>query len=356
MNDTKKQNLLKKQRALIEWILERGTCSSSAAHSGLIASGYTVSLVTVKRALSDLVKHGILNIVGSGRATAYAVSIVGRTWMAFDTHSYCTIEPDQRHGSRTYDHTFFSELPQELFTEHELHILDAATAVYHERIKGASPALQKKELERLIIELSWKSSKIEGNTYSLMDTEKLILEQKEAPGHDRAEAHMILNHKEAFQFVRAHRAHYQTVTRTNLEELHKILVQDLHIDTGLRKKLVGITGSIYRPLDNVFQITEAIEALSSAVTQMCSPYAKAFLALLGVSYIQPFEDGNKRSARLMANALLLAHGCAPLSYRSIDEDAYREAILVCYELRVMSPLKNLFIEQYMFAAQNYAAR
>ncbi len=356
MNDTKLQKLLKKQQGLIELILRKGKSSSSEAHSSLIASGHVVSLVTVKRALSDLVKHEVLKTVGSGRATAYDVSAAGRASIAFDAHVYCEVEPDQRYGMRSYDSMFFSELPHELFTTEELQVLDVSTSVYHERVKGASLALQKKELERLIIELSWKSSKIEGNTYSLLDTEKLILEQKEAPGHDRAEARMILNHKDAFQFVRTHHEHYQTVTRINLEELHRILVKELEIDTGLRKKLVGITGSIYRPLDNVFQITEAIEALSSAITQMHSPYAKAFLALLGVSYIQPFEDGNKRSARLMANALLLAHDRAPLSYRSIDENAYREATLAFYELRLMSPLKKLFIEQYIFAAQNYAAK
>ncbi len=86
---------------------------------------------------------------------------------------------------------------------------------------------------------------------------------------------------------------------------------------------------------------------------MKSPYAKALLTLLGISYIQPFEDGNKRTARLMANAILLAHSCAPLSYRSVDENDYREAMLVFYELNSIMPFKKIFIDQYMFAAENY---
>ena len=89
---------------------------------------------------------------------------------------------------------------------------------------------------------------------------------------------------------------------------------------------------------------------------MKSPYAKALIALLGISYIQPFNDGNKRTSRLLANALLLSHNCSSLSYRSVDEDEYRSAILVFYELNSIMPLKQIFISQYIFAADNYAVK
>ena len=93
-----------------------------------------------------------------------------------------------------------------------------------------------------------------------------------------------------------------------------------------------------------------------SVSRMETSYSKALLALLGISYIQPFEDGNKRTARLMANALLLAHGLAPISYRSIDENDYRESMLVFYELNSVVPFKTIFIDQYVFAARNYLAK
>ena len=115
-------------------------------------------------------------------------------------------------------------------------------------------------------------------------------------------------------------------------------------------------GSKYKPLDNIHQITDAVEELSRAVRRIKSPYAKALLALLGVSYVQPFEDGNKRTSRLMANALLMAHACAPLSYRSVDEAEYREAMLVFYELNSIGAFKKIFIGQYDFAARNYAVK
>ena len=104
------------------------------------------------------------------------------------------------------------------------------------------------------------------------------------------------------------------------------------------------------------QIREAVEALAAAVARAETPYAKALLALLGISYIQPFNDGNKRTARIMANAFLLACDCAPLSYRSVEEKDYREATLVFYELNSIVPFKDIFIEQYVFAAKNYAVK
>jgi len=215
---------------------------------------------------------------------------------------------------------------------------------------------KKKELERLVIEFAWKSSKIEGNTYTLLDTEKLILEHKRAAGHDKKEAGMILNHKDAFDFIHKNKKLHKTLTRANLEELHKILVKNLDIKLGLRKSPVGVVGSKYQPSDNDYQISEAVEALSVAVSKMKSPFAKTLIVLLGISYIQPFEDGNKRTARLMANALLMAYGLAPLSYRSVDENEYREAILVFYEINSTVPFKKIFINQYEFAAINYAVK
>lgn len=274
--------------------------------------------------------------------------------MSVDAHRYNTVEPDKRYGSERYNFALFSALPQSIFSDKETRILNEATAEYKRRTHDISATIQKKELERLVIELSWKSSRIEGNTYTLLDTEKLILEGIEAPGHSKDEARMILNHKEAFTFVHENVGHFAKLTKGNLEELHAVLVKDLGVGGGLRRWAVGVLGSRYRPLDNIHQITDAVTDLSLAVARASSPYAKALIALLGVSYIQPFEDGNKRTARLMANALLLAHGLAPLSYRSVDEKAYREAMLVFYELNTLVPFKEIFVAQYDFAARNYA--
>lgn len=345
-----------KQQKILEIVLKSGTISSSAVFSEIVKSGKKTSLVTVKRALSEMTGAGFLAATGSGPSRRYDVSPQGRLLADIDAKQYTAIEPDKRYGRHSYNFDLWTALPIDIFTADELNRLEDATAAYRKRTEGLPVATQKKELERLVIELSWKSSRIEGNTYTLLDTEKLILENKVAVGHSQQEAQMILNHKDAFNYIREYASQFQTITRRNLEELHAILVKDLEIDAGLRAKPAGVTGSIYRPLDNVQQIAEAVSELSAAVTRTPPPYAKALLALAGIKYIQPFADGNKRTARLMANALLLAHHLCPLSYRSVDESEYREATLAFYELNSLMPLKKIFIAQYEFAAQNYAVK
>jgi Fic family protein len=345
-----------KQQKIIQILLRNRVLSSSDLHAVYQKDNDAVSLVTIKRSLSEMAKIGLLEVNGAGPATVYSVSPVGRLFSAVDAKAYCAEEPDKRYGLAKYNFDLLSSMPPEIFLERELAALDSATAEYKNRTADTSEAHQKREWERLVIELSWKSSKIEGNTYTLLDTERLLKDHKEAAGHDKDEARMIVDHKNAFSFIHQNSPLFKNMTRQNLERLHEILTEGLGVKAGLRQKPVGILGSKYRPLDNIHQITEAVDALSGAIAKARSPYDKALLALSVIGYIQPFDDGNKRTARLMANALLLAHGCAPLSYRSIDENEYRDAVLVFYELNSLEPLKKIFIAQYDFAARNYAAK
>ncbi len=343
-----------KQQKILALFLKQGALSSSDIYAVMSKSDEKISLVTIKRELADLTANNFLLMAGAGRATNYTISTGGRVFADVSAHDYCAMEPDRRYGLKHYNFDLLSQWPSDIFTSEELKTLEDATAEYQKRTHDLPAAIQTKELERLTIELSWKSSKIEGNTYTLLDTEKLILENKAAAGHDHKETQMILNHKDAFKFIYENSDEFKTLTKQNLEKLHEILVKDLNVATDLRQRIVGVTGSPYQPLDNQFQILEAVEQLGQTISKATLPYTKALLALLGISYIQPFDDGNKRTGRLMANALLLAHERAPLSYRSVDENAYREAILVFYELNSIIPFKKIFVEQYDFAARHYA--
>jgi Fic family protein len=345
-----------KEQKYIGVFLSKGQLQSSDVYEEMRRIGEDTSLVTVKRTLSELTDKGFLTLLGAGRSTSYNLSIQGRVFAEVDAKQYVATEPDKRYGLRGYNFDLLKKFPADIFTADELKRLENATAEYKKRTTDLSATIKRKELERLVIELSWKSSKIEGNTYTLLDTEKLILENKEAPGHSKKEAQMILNHKDAFNFIHEDPARFKTVTRKYMEQLHAILIKDLSVASGFRSKPVGVTGSVYRPLDNIYQISEAVEDLSAAVSKSLTPYGKALKALIGVSYIQPFEDGNKRTSRLLANALLLSHSLAPLSYRSVDEEDYRSAMLVFYELNSIVPMKDIFIGQYEFAAQNYAVK
>lgn len=353
---TRKMKTTPRQSKIILIVLEKEPISSSAVHAELIKAGEDISLVTVKRILSRMAASGFLTVLGAGPATAYRVSQRGRFLAPIDAKEYCSVEPDKRFGSDGYNPDLFAAIPADIFSEGEQEALDRATKEYEERIKGVPKALREKELERLVIELAWKSSQIEGNTHTLLETEKLLLGNARTPGRSREEVQMILNHKEAFHFIHQNVSFFKQLNRNNLEKLHSLLVKDLGIGFDLRQKPVGITGSKYRPPAIGYQVAEALDELCRAVAGVGTPYGRALLALAGLSYIQPFDDGNKRTSRLMANALLMAHGLAPLSYRNLNVDEYRQAMLVFYEINSIAPIKRIFIEQYEFAAGNYAVK
>jgi fido (protein-threonine AMPylation protein) len=338
---------------IIDYLLRNEYGSSSDIHTSL-SGQKKVSLVTIKRLLSALKADGLVILSGKGPSTKYRISARGRLTASIDVRAYGAEEPDKRYGFDRFNHDLFPALDFNPFTENEQASLVSATEEYRRKAGDGSPTTHQKELERFIIELSWKSSRIEGNTYTLLDTERLIKEGIEAPGHSKDEAMMVLNHKAAFSFVYEHRNEFKELSRTHLQRVHELLSEELPIQRNFRTSLVGVTGSRYQPLDNQYQIGEAIDTMRDAIARMKDGYAKALVALLGISYIQPFEDGNKRTARLTANALLLAYGLCPLSYRSVDEVEYRETMLVFYELNSFESFKKIFIEQYRFAAETYA--
>ena len=223
----------------------------------------------------------------------------------------------------------------------------------HPKINNLSHTLLKKEYERLLIELSWKSSQIEGNTYSLLDTETLIKENIEAKGHKKEESIMILNHKKALEFIFENKDYYKNISLKKIEELHTLLITDLGVYKGLRKSPVGIVGTNYKPLSNRLQIKEAVDKLINIVNYTENIIEKALIAVLMISYIQPFEDGNKRTGRILANAILFANGYCPLSYRSINESDYKKAVIIFYENNSLDYFKKLFVEQFKFAVEKY---
>lgn len=164
---------------------------------------------------------------------------------------------------------------------------------------------------------------------------------------------MILNHKNAFSGIMNHPKVYKKISFSAILQLHNIIVKDLNVDTGLRKRAVGITGTLYKPLDNEWQIREAMEKLISIVNKIKYPLGKALVILSMISYIQPFSDGNKRTARILANASLIANDFYPLSFRSVDESFYKKALIVFYEQNSLFYLKRMITDQYRFAISTY---
>lgn len=224
---------------------------------------------------------------------------------------------------------------------------------YRENIAELSDSEYKKELERLAIDLSWKSSQMEGNTYSLLETERLLKEKESAAGKTNDEAIMLLDHKEALDFIIVNPTYVTLLTLSKIEDIHSILIKDLDVDRNIRKRRVGISGTNYKPPDNEFQIKEALEDMCTLVNKQENVFAKALLVLVLISYIQAFADGNKRTARIISNAILMNNNYCPISFRKIDSVEYKKAMLIFYEQNNITPFKKIFINQFEFAVKTY---
>lgn len=304
-----------------------------------------VSKPTLFRDLVKLIAAGLVKSSGLGKATVY--QCVDAHVLLLPPHKKISSEVSINFSFGVFDHL------HDLFTPGEKAYLGGIYKSLTKQLTILGDTLGKRELERFVIELAWKSSRIEGNTYSLLETETLIKIHQEAVGHTKEEAVMILNHKAAFDTILAHRESFKTLDLSDITQLHNVLIQKLHVDSGVRKHPVGITGTFYRPLDNEWQIREALEKFIAVINASPHPLEKALIASAMVAYIQPFADGNKRTSRMLTNAILVAHDFYPLSYRAVNETVYKQALINFYEQHSLYDLKRILFQQYEFALNNY---
>lgn len=318
-----------------------------------IQETYPSSKPTLVRDLNILLKYDFIKFEGKARATKYFPKVLNRLLRKFDIERYFADDPDKRIGAKkTFDFKIFENL-HDLFLQDESEVFKKNCHSFKQQTNKLSPDLLKRELERFVIELSWKSSKIEGNTYTLLETESLIKEQKEAVGKTKDETVMILNHKSAFEEILKNKDDFKNISVSKINQLHNILIKDLDVTSGIRKQAVGITGTTYQPLDNEHQIREVFEKTITIINKTKNPFEKALIVQFMIAYIQPYADGNKRTARMFTNAILLAHDLYPLSYRSVDEDSFKKALILFYEQGSICEIKHLFIEQVIFANETY---
>lgn len=209
--------------------------------------------------------------------------------------------------------------------------------------------------QRLLIDLSWNSSRLEGNTYSLLETEQLFQTSNGDDALSR-EAVMILNHKAAIEFLLESSAE-ATFNRRTILNLHALLTADLlrsasHEGT-LRTDPVGIGKSVYLPLAIPALIETLFDLILSKARAIRDPFEQAFFAMVHLPYLQPFIDGNKRVSRLAANLPFFQRNLAPLSFVGVAETDYTDAMLAVYELNDVSLLREVFVQAYERSAQRY---
>jgi Fic family protein len=213
-------------------------------------------------------------------------------------------------------------------------------------------------LSRLLVDLSWNSSRLEGNTYSLLDTRRLIEFGQEAEGHAGIETQMILNHKDAIEFL-VGSAENIGFNRHTLLNLHALLANNLlHDPTAagrLRRIAVGIERSTFHPLEVPQLIEECFDRILSTAEAIADPFEQAFFIMVQLPYLQPFDDVNKRVSRLAANIPFIRGNLSPLSFTDISRQAYTEATLGIYELNKVEFLKDVFLWTYERSAARYVA-
>ena len=317
--------------------------------------GFEGSDATLKRLIAALVKNEDIVVEGKSRATRYRLSNRAHLLMPLNLDTYFSQDVDERMVQTSFNFDLIREqMPGvSLFSSEERVHLRNLQRIFRQHIAEMTPNEYNKEMERLGIDLSWKSSQIEGNTYSLLETERLLRESKTANGKTQEEATMLLNHKYALRFILDNPDYLQELTVRHIEDIHSLLTKGLSVDKGIRHRRVGITGTNYHPLDNEFQIREAMHDTCDLINSKEDVFEKALLALVLLSYIQAFSDGNKRTARITSNAILIANGYCPLSFRSVDSIDYKKAMLLFYEQNNLYAFKQIFIEQFEFAVRDY---
>ena len=329
----------------------------SLANRAEIMAGLTKapSDSTMKRLLSAAVKEGNIEKAGRGPATKYKLTPQAHVTMPLDLATYFDKDIDEREVQESFNFDLIRDvLPKvEIFTKEELEVLNAAQMEFKKNTEGMTELEYRKEMERLGVDLSLKSSQIEGNTYSLLETERLLKDKQTASGKTKEEAIMLLNHKDALDFVLDIPDYLKELSVHRIENIHSILTKELEVDRNIRHRRVGITGTNYRPLDNEFQIREALEDTCTLVNGKDNVFEKALLTLVLLSYIQAFVDGNKRTARITSNAVLIANGYCPISFRTVDSIDYKKAMLMFYEQNNIAAFKKIFIEQFLFAVKTY---
>ncbi len=349
MNDT---IFNQRQLAILE-LLRSGDSLSRSAIIESLSLTQSVASITVIRDLRDLVDRGMLESIGRARATLYLLSQQNPTLRYINMRAYFSKSLDVRDVKVAFDRNIFSHL-KTLYNADERRLWDESAALFQKQKKVLSPMTYKREIERFLIDFAWKSSQIEGNTYDLIETETLLKDKIRARGHSEEEATMLVNHKDAFEFIQKHEGSFRKNLTENLVlQLHQKLIEGLGVPVGIRREQVRITGTRYIPPSGHVKLAPLFEDVIHSINR--APYApdKALIASSLLAYLQPFADGNKRTSRMLANALLIAHGYYPLSYRDIDATEYRKAIILIYEQNNLYHIKRLCMEQRRFAVDNY---
>ncbi len=359
------------------------TTAIKAAPDGLLTdeiavqTGLPLDRRTLQRRLKSLVKSGAVVATGAARATRYSATRNDEIDQGEGQHA--AQQPDLfvplskagsallRHVTKplaarnavAYDRTFLDSYQPNVTS-----YLNAAERQRLHELGGTHGAVQDagtyalQILNRLLIDLSWNSSRLEGNTYSLLETQKLIALGQSVDTKAPRDAQMILNHKAAIEFL-VQSVDETAFDRRTILNLHALLADNLLDDPGaagrLRSEPVGISGSVYMPPEVPQVIEECFDTVLATASAIRDPFEQAFFVMVQLPYLQPFIDVNKRVSRLALNLPLIKNNLAPLSFISVPDSTYTHGLLGVYELQQIELLKDVFLWAYEKSSARYIA-
>lgn len=334
----------------------------------------TIEPKTLQRRLASLVEAGKIKKTGNRRATKYSLMDCKGTKLGTEEtadkdighpiYSEASLEalnylanPPHSRKIVSYNRAFLeSYVPNETvyvpigFRDE----LISSGQRFDEALAAGTYA--KQICARLLIDLSYNSSRLEGNTYSLLDTERLVVEGVTAEGKVHEESVMIMNHKEAILFL-VENAEEIELNCFTIFNLHNLLSQDLLANPdscgSIRRIEVNVGKSTYKPLANPHILRESLELILLKANAIEDPFEQSFFLLVHVSYLQAFEDVNKRTARLASNIPFIKKNLCPLSFIDISQEDYRRAMLLVYEKNDVLPMAELFVYAYKRSCYQY---
>lgn len=361
---------------------QTGRSDGVGAEALLQALGPSMQRRTLQRRLAELLAQGRIQKQGEARAVRYRSVPVPRPSPAPGPRVLLLAESDlpqsdvgraiQAHVRQArqmrmpvgYQVAFLEQyhpnhsayLPPEL--REQLHTLGRSPATQNSANQAPAGTFARDILSRLLIDLSWASSHLEGNTYSRLDTERLIELGQAAEGKGVLETQMILNHKQAIEYL-VHDPDAARLSPETLIALHALLSDGLMADPAacgrLRRRAVEIGGSVYLPVALPQRVEDLFDVVVQMAIEIVDPFEQAFFLMVHLPYLQPFEDVNKRVSRLAANIPFIQHNLCPLSFIDVPQQAYVDAMLGVYELNRIELLRDLFVWAYERSCQRYVA-
>jgi fido (protein-threonine AMPylation protein) len=313
---------------------------------------------TVRRWLSEMVSVHEVEKSGQKRGTRYSIPSNPNETNVFSERSTAAIkyvtQPIFQRKPVAYNAKWLSNYQPNVssyLSENEKSLL----LQFGERTAGAAGTYARQIYNRLLVDLSYNSSRLEGNTYSLLETKQLLIDGQDTPGKLDEEKIMILNHKEALRYL-VEKAENISINSETICTLHYLLSDALvppkyagkYRDHGVR-----IGGSTYIPFENTQQLQQQMEKICIKAKEIHNPYEQSIFLLAHISYLQAFIDVNKRTARLIANAPLIKNNLVPLSFNDMDKNTYISAMISAYELNDIQPLIDIYIFSYQRTCEQY---